>query len=138
MTYCSLEEVQACRVLEVPLWMLDVAVCCRTRLCEAGFASAQSLRELKEVLQAAQSRSRASAVLKTEHQYLLNAGGADGGIGGVAEVEPTPVVCSSAMEPTLDQSVVRCSTKDRAIAGAVAETASRGSGKRGKRRGGAR
>ena len=137
-TYCSLEEVQACRVLEVPLWMLDVAVCCRTRLCEAGFASAQSLRELKEVLQAAQSRSRASAVLKTEHRYSLNAGGADGGIGGVAEVEPTPVVCSSAMEPTLDQSVVRCSTKDRAIAGAVAETASRGSGKRGKRRGGAR
>ena len=51
--HCSLEDVQACRVLEVPLWMLDVAACCKTRASKPGFASAQSLRDLKEVLQAA-------------------------------------------------------------------------------------
>src|SRR6516165_8164626 len=54
--YCRLEDVPACRVLEVPLWMLDVAACCKTRASKSGFASAQSLRGLKEVLQAAQPR----------------------------------------------------------------------------------
>src|SRR5689334_16007401 len=49
-THCSLEDVQACRTLEVPLWMLDVAACCKTRASKPGFASAQSLRDLKEVL----------------------------------------------------------------------------------------
>src|SRR5215831_3218820 len=59
-------------------------------------------------------------------------------IDGPAEIEPTPVVCSSAMQPALDKSVVRCSTKDRAIAGAVTETASRNAGVGGNRRGGTR
>jgi hypothetical protein len=54
--YCSLEDVPTCRVLEVPLWMLDVATCCKTRLSRPGFASVQFLRELKEVLQSAQVR----------------------------------------------------------------------------------
>jgi hypothetical protein len=135
--YCSLEDVQTCRVLEVPLWMLDVAACCKTRVSKPGFASAQSLRELKEVLQSAQPRAQAPIAPKTQHPYLLNAGGADGGIAGPAEIEPTPVVCSSPMQPALDRSVVRCSTKDSAIAGAVNEAASRNSGRRGNRRGGA-
>ncbi len=47
--HCSLEDIQASRVLEVPLWMLDVVACCKTRVSQPGFASAQSLRELKEV-----------------------------------------------------------------------------------------
>jgi len=29
--YCSLDDVPACRVLEVPLWMVDVAACCKIR-----------------------------------------------------------------------------------------------------------
>jgi hypothetical protein len=70
--YCSLEEVQTCRVLEVPLWMLDVAACCKTRVCKPGFASAQSLRELKEVLQSAQPRARARGTPETQHRYLLD------------------------------------------------------------------
>src|SRR5215831_17263210 len=57
--HCSLEDVQTSRVLEVPLWMLDVAGCCKTRVSKPGFASAQSLRELKEVLQAARLRTQA-------------------------------------------------------------------------------
>jgi hypothetical protein len=51
--HCSLEDIQTSRVLEVPLWMLDVVACCKTRVSQPGFASAQSLRELKEVLQSA-------------------------------------------------------------------------------------
>src|SRR5215469_12985854 len=136
--YCSLEDVPACRALEVPLWMLDVAACCKTRASKPGFASAQSLRDLKEVLQAVRPRIPAPIAPKTQPRYLLHAGGADGGIDGPAEIEPTPVVCSSAMQPALDESVVRCSTKDHAIAGAVTETASSNGGRGRNRRGGLR
>src|SRR6516164_11237384 len=116
--YCSLEDVPTCRVLEVPLWMLDVASCCKTRLSQPGFANAQSLRELKEVLQSAPARIRDHTMSETQHRYLLDAGGADDDIVCPAEIEPTPVVCSSAKQIALDGSVVRCSTKDHAIAGA--------------------
>ena len=61
MAHCSLEDVQTCRVLEVPLWMLDVAACCKTRVSRLGFASAQSLRELKEVVQSVLPRAQSSA-----------------------------------------------------------------------------
>ena len=135
--HCSLEEIQASRVLEVPLWMLDAAVCCKLRASKARFASAQSLRELKEVLQAARPRAQGPTASKPQHRYLQHAGGADGGI-GPAEIEPTPVVFSCAVQPALDKSVVRCATKDRAIAGAVTKAASRNAGKEGNRRGGTR
>jgi len=135
--HCSLEDIQTSRVLEVPLWMLDVVACCKTRVSQPGFASAQSVRELKEVLQSAPPRARAHDTRETQPRYLLDAGGAYGGIDGPAEIEPTPVVCSSARQPALDRSDVRCPTKNGALAGAAPEAASRGS--RGEnRRGGAR
>jgi hypothetical protein len=134
--HCSLEDIQTSRVLEVPLWMLDVVACCKTRVSQPGFASAQSLRELKEVVQSALPRAQAYDTSEAQHRYLLDAGGADGGIDGSAEIEPTPVVCSSAMQPELDRSVVRCSTKDSPIGGAVIEAAPRNSRRRGNRRGG--
>ena len=134
--YCSLEEIQASRVLEVPLWMLDAAVCCKARTSKPGFASTQSLRELKEVLQAARPPAQGPTASKPQHRYLQHAGGADGI--GPAEIEPTPVVCSCAVQPALDKSVVRCATKDRAIAGAVTKATSRNAGKDGNRRGGTR
>jgi hypothetical protein len=133
--HCSLEEIQASRVLEVPLWMLDAAVCCKARASKQGFASAQSLRELKEVLQAARPRAQGPTASKPQHRYLQHAGGADGGI---AEIEPTPVVCSCAVQPALDKSVVRCASKDCAIASAVTKAASRNAGKDRRRRGGMR
>src|SRR5262245_42563108 len=85
MAHCSLQELQTSRVLEVPLWMLDVAACCKTRVSKPGFASAQSLGELKEVLQSALPRAQADDTPETQHRYLLDAGGADSGIGGPAE-----------------------------------------------------
>src|SRR5262249_12727839 len=115
--YCSLEDVPTCRVLEVPLWMLDVATCCKTRQSRPRFAMVQFLRELQEVLQAAQARVREHTAPETQHRYLLDAGGADGDIACPAEIEPTRVVCSSAKQLALDSSVVRCSKKDRALAG---------------------
>jgi hypothetical protein len=135
--YCSLEDVQTCRVLEVPLWMLDVAACCKTRISKPGFANAQSLRELKEVLQSAQRLVQAQITPATQHRYLLDAGGADGDIVGPAEIEPTPVVRSSAMQSALDRSDVRCSKRDSAIGGAVTEAAPGNSGGRRSGTGGA-
>jgi hypothetical protein len=69
--YCSLEDVPTCRVLEVPLWMLDVATCCKTRLSQPGFTSVPSLRELKDVLQSAPARIRDHTRSETQHRYLL-------------------------------------------------------------------
>ena len=137
--HCSLEDVQTSRVLEVPLWMLDVAACCKTRVSNPGFVSAQSLRELKELLDSARPRAKApTASTTTQHRYLLEAGGADGDIGGPAEIESTPVVCSPAIQPALDKSVVRCATTDTAIAGAVTEATCEKSGRGKNGRGGAR
>ena len=67
--HCSLEDVPACRVLEVPLWMLDVAACCKIRASKPASASAQSLRALKEVLQAARPRVLAPMAPKTQSRY---------------------------------------------------------------------
>ena len=123
--YCSLEDVPTCRVLEVPLWMLDVATCCKIRLSRPGFANVQFLRELKEVLQSAQARVRDHTSLQTQHRYLLDAGGADDYIACPAEIEPTRVICSSAKQVALDKSVVRCAKKDRALTGTDTAAASR-------------
>jgi len=70
MAYCSLEGIQTCRVLEVPLWMLDVVTCCKTRVTKPGFASAQALRELKEFLQSAQPPGENHSTAETQHRYF--------------------------------------------------------------------
>jgi hypothetical protein len=95
--HCSLEEGQASRILEVPLWMLDAAGCCKARASKPGFASAQSLRELRELLQAARSRAQDPTASKPQHRYLQHAGGADGGIGSADE--PTPVFARAQCNP---------------------------------------
>src|SRR5215469_10140781 len=71
--HCSLEDIQTSRVLEVPLWMLDVAACCKTRVSKPGFASAESLRELKEVLESVVPRAQAHDRSEAQHRYLLDA-----------------------------------------------------------------
>jgi hypothetical protein len=99
-------------------------------MAKLGFASAQSLRELREILQSAPYRLQSDSTPETQHRYLLPAGGADGGITGPAEIEPTPVVCSSATQSPVDGSVVRCSTEDSAIDRAATEAPSNNSRKR--------
>ena len=116
---------------------LDVATCCKIRLSRPGFANVQFLRELKEVLQSAQARVRDHTTSETQHRYLLDAGGADDYIDCPAEIEPTLVVSPSAKQLTLDKSVVRCSKKDRALAGTDTAAASRKRGRDRTRKGGA-
>lgn len=135
---CSLEGVPACRVLEVPLWMLDVGPCGKTRLSSVGIVSTQGLRELNRILHSVLHRAHSHFTLETEDRYLPKTGGADGSIGGPAEIEPTDVVRSSAIEFALDKSVVRCSTKDSPITGAVTEVPSKDGGSGETRTGGGR
>ena len=72
-----------------------------------------------------------------QHRYFLDAGGADADIACPAEIEPTRVVCSSAKQIALDRSVVRCSKKDRALAGTNTSAVSRKRGRGRTRKGGA-
>jgi hypothetical protein len=48
---CSLEDVQPFRMVEVPLWMLDAAACCKIQASKCKVANVESLRELKALLQ---------------------------------------------------------------------------------------
>jgi hypothetical protein len=135
--YCSLEDENS-RVLEVPLWMLDVAACCKIRVSQPRFVSTHSLRELKQVLESARSRAQAHTRPETWHPYLLDAKSTDGGIAGSAEIEPTSVIDSSTVQSALDRPVVRPSTNNSAIAGTVTQAASKNSGRSRNRTGGVR
>jgi len=135
--HCSLEDVQPVRVLEVPLWMLDVVACCKTRVAKSGLANLESLRELKALLHSAR-RAQGNIVPAAQHQYLLEAGGADVTVADSRGIHSTPVVCSSASQAALDGFAVRCSTEDSTIADAVAAAAWRPNPDRGRGRGGAR
>jgi hypothetical protein len=135
--YCSLEDENS-RVLEVPLWMLDVAACSKTALSKLAFVSAESLRELKEILESARLRAQLPATPETQHQYLQDAKGAEGGTADATETEPTSVIYSSPMQSALGRPVARHSTEDDAAAGAVTQAASKDSGRRRNRTGAVR
>jgi hypothetical protein len=139
--HCSSEDVHPHRLLELPLWMLDSAVCCKLRAAKPGSVNVESLRELKDLLDLAQSASSELAK-EAEHQYLLNAGGAD------VKVAASPAPCSTLAAglpslETADESVVggpieRCSTEDDAAGSsttpaALRQVPRRGSGPRGGR-----
>jgi hypothetical protein len=136
--YCSLEDEKS-RVLEVPLWMLDVAACSKTQVSKLGFVSTDSLRELKEILESARLRAaQAPTTPETQHQYLQDAKGAEGSTADPTETEPTSVICSSPVQSALGRPVARHSTEDHVVAGAVTQAASNNSGRTRNRRRGVR
>ena len=135
--YCSLEDENS-RVLEVPLWMLDVAACSKNQVSKLGFVSTDSLRELKEILESARLGAQARTTPETQHQYLQDAKGADGGTADRAETKPTSVICSSPTQSALGRPIDRNPTEDHAVAGAVTQAASRNSSRRRNRTGGER
>jgi hypothetical protein len=119
---CSSEDVHPHRLLELPLWMLDSAVCRKVRIAKPGSVNVESLRELKCLLHLVQSASGELAK-ETEHQYFLNAGGADVNVAASHAPCSTPAVCVPSPETT-DESVMggsidRCSAEDGAVARAT-------------------
>jgi hypothetical protein len=95
---CSLEDVQPFRILEVPLWMLDVAVCCKIRSAKVSVVDVESLRELKTLLRSTLP-SDLDLATQAQHRYLLNAGGADVDVIEPAEIHSAGVVCSPRPKP---------------------------------------
>jgi hypothetical protein len=134
---CSLEDVQPFRILEVPLWMLDTAVCCKIRTAKAGVANAASLRELITLLRSAQ-RKDLDLAIQAQHRYLLNAGGADVGIAESTEIRSTGVVWSATSETGLAGAVTRNSREGFAIAEPTAEATERKIERPSGRKGGSR
>ena len=118
--YCSLEDENS-RVLEVPLWMLDVAACSKTQVSKLGVVSTDSLRELKQVLESARLRAQAPTRPETQHRYLQDAKGADGGTADPTETEPTSVICSLPTQSALGRPVARHSTEDHAVTASRAQ-----------------
>jgi hypothetical protein len=116
---CSSEDVHPHRPLELPLWMLDSAVCCKVRVAKPGSVSVEFLRELQYLLYLAQSASGELAK-EAEHQYLLNAGGTDVNVAASQAPCATPAVCMPSLEttdqPDMGGSVDRCSPEDGAVA----------------------
>ena len=137
MAYCSLENENS-RVLEVPLWMLDVAACSKTQVSKQGVVSTDSLRELKQVLESAKLRAQAPTRPETQHRYLQDAKGADGGTADPTDTEPTSVICPSPTQSALDRPGGRRSTEDHAVADAVTQAASKNRSRRRNRTGGVR
>ena len=137
MAYCSLEDENS-RVLEVPLWMLDVAACSKTPVSKLGFVSADSLRELKEIVESARLRAQVATSPETQHEYLQDAKSAAGGTADPTETEPTSAICSSPVQTALGRPVARHSTEDHAVAGAVTQAASNHSSRRRNRTGAVR
>jgi hypothetical protein len=126
------------RVLEVPLWMLDVAACSKTAVSKLAFVSADSLRELKEILESARLGAQLPRTPETQHQYLQDAKRAEDGTADLTETEATSVVCSPPVQSALGRPVARHSAEDDAAAGAVTQAASKDSGRRRNRTGAVR
>jgi hypothetical protein len=74
---CSIEADPEARLLEIPEWMLDPAICLRMRrLVAVPTVSCEALLDLKSLLQCAPVPN-IGVVLQAQHRSLLSPGGAD-------------------------------------------------------------
>ena len=116
---CSLEDVQPFRIVEVPLWMLDAAACCKIQVSKCKVANVESLRELKVLLQPTR-RIDPEFAIQTQHPCLLDAGGADVSAIEPTEVHPTRAVCSPESDTGLAGTIPSGATEGSATAGVAA------------------
>ena len=98
--FCSVEESLEGRLLEIPQWMFDPAICCRMQPAAVSTVSCEALRDLKTVLQCALPPDR-EVVLQAQHPCLLSPGGADAKITEPTEGRPTQTISSMPPEPGL-------------------------------------
>ena len=98
--FCSVEESLEGRLLEIPQWMFDPAICCRMQLAAVPTVSCEALLDLKTVLQCALPPDR-EVVLQAQHPCLLSRGGADAKITEPTEGRPTQTISSMPPEPGL-------------------------------------
>jgi hypothetical protein len=70
MFHCSLDSTSAGRLLQIPRWMFDAATMCGIHLSPSPVVDAGSLRELKDLLSAA----NADGVVEDQHPSVDDAG----------------------------------------------------------------
>jgi hypothetical protein len=75
-SHCSIEENSGVRLLEIPEWMFDPAICRRMHLAAVPTVSCEALLDLKSLLRCVPLPDL-DAVLKAQHRSLLSPGGAD-------------------------------------------------------------
>jgi hypothetical protein len=134
---CRLADVPTCRLLEVPLWMLDAATCCQMRTAESSIVEVAALRELKALL-SVHPRTSPHSAMQDQPRYLLHAGGADADVVEPTAVPSTGVVFSAESATGVAGVLTRNATEGVAIAGPVAAAARRNRKRRSHHRGGAR
>jgi hypothetical protein len=73
---CSIEADPKVRLLEIPEWMFDPAICLRMRVAAMPTVSCEALLDLRSLLQCAPVPNT-GVVLQAQHRSLLSPGGAD-------------------------------------------------------------
>src|SRR6516165_3930756 len=135
--FCSVEESLEGRLLEIPQWMFDPAICCRMQLAAVPTVSCEALLDLKTVLQCALPPER-EVVLQAQHPCLLSRGGADAKITEPTEGRPTQTISSMPPEPGLAGVASENQAENGAVVGTTAARTFRKSPGRGQQQGGGR
>ncbi len=112
---CSVEESLEARLLEIPQWMFDPAICCRMQLAAMPTVSREALLDLKAVLQCALLPDR-EVVLQAQHPCWLSLGGADAKLTEPTEGRPTQTISSMPPEPCLSPKLHTAEISLRSIA----------------------
>jgi hypothetical protein len=73
---CSIEADPKVRLLEIPEWMFDPAICLRMRVAAMPTVSCEALLDLRSLLECAPVPNT-GVVLQAQHRSLLSPGGAD-------------------------------------------------------------
>ena len=134
---CSVEESLEGRLLEIPQWMFDSAICCRIQLAAVSTVSCEALLDLKTVLQCALPPDR-EVVLQAQHRCLLSLGGADAKITEPTEGGPTQTISFMPPEPGLAGVASRNQAESGEVVGTTAARTFRKSPGRGQQQGGGR
>jgi hypothetical protein len=133
---CALEPARTARPLEVPKWMFDTAVCARCSLQDSPTVPWDTLRQLVELLKAA-DRFGDVAVVQDGHLDRLNPGGTDATHESPAG-RSAQSVSSGSDHSAMGPIAARDATEGAQPARTIAPSSSRPAPRRRPRRGGAR
>jgi hypothetical protein len=101
---CALGRGDSVATLEVPQWMFDPAVCCRTAMGSNPSVNVEALRELQRLLTAI-TRTEPSPVVEAEHLAMQDRGGACEISESAAADRPAGVVPSEGESPDVVHAV---------------------------------
>ena len=116
---CRVEQNQENRILEIPQWMFESAVCGQLCMAETPTVNCEALQDLKGLLRSARL-SGANLVLQAQHRCLLSPGGSDAKVAEPMEASSNSTFSADPQESTLGKDPARNQTKDSETAGPTA------------------